>query len=370
MTFVYRQLLGVSEAFDPIVLAHAAANLDRFPFPRVLCHPLRPWHRVWRATAAPLLGRPAWAPASMLRAFAGWVREYDVRLLHAHFGNSALEILPVAREAGIPLLVTFHGMDASQYLRRPAYVRGVRELFEHAHVICVSRRIAERMIGLGARPDRVEVHHIGTDVADFAYVERTPLREKVAARERVELLQVANFVEKKGHEHTLRAFRGLVAARPACRLTFAGDGPLRRRMEQLAGTLGLRERVRFLGPVPVPQVMELMREADVFVHHSVTSASGDEEGIPTVLMEAMSTGLVVVSTNHAGIPELVTHGETGLLVDERDGTAYLRALERALDDDGTLGRQAAQSVREGFDVARQNAALVEIYRRQIEGSGR
>jgi glycosyltransferase involved in cell wall biosynthesis len=111
-----------------------------------------------------------------------------------------------------------------------------------------------------------------------------------------------------------------------------------------------------------------MHEADVFLHHSVTATDGDQEGIPTVVMEAMATGLVVITTKHAGIPEIVEDGYTGFLVPERDIDGYFAAIEGVLTKgDPELGRRASAFVHERLDMRRQNELLVETYRSILRG---
>ena len=220
----------------------------------------------------------------------------------------------------------------------------------------------ERLLRYGADPARTRVHYIGVPVDDFAFVQRRPIAEKLAGGEPVRFLQVSNFVEKKGHRYTLEAFAEVSRRHPNCRLTLAGDGPLRAAMERHAVDLGVADRVSFPGKVWKESVIPLMGEADVFLHHSVVDSTGDEEGIPTVIMEAMATGLPVVSTLHAGIPELIENGTTGLLVPERDVPAYTAAIETLLAGEGKeMGQLAATAVRERFNLSRQNEQLVRIY---------
>jgi glycosyltransferase involved in cell wall biosynthesis len=183
----------------------------------------------------------------------------------------------------------------------------------------------------------------------------------------VEFLQVSNFVEKKGHCYTVRAFRELLEVYPNCRLTLAGDGNLRSAIEILCGELGIKEKVRFVGKVTRSEVPPIMASADIFVHHSVTAVDGDKEGIPTVLMEAMATGLIPVSTLHAGIPELITDGIHGFLSPEKDIQAYVTKLKLALACREEICRAARRKVEEDFNLNRQNQKLNAIYQKVIDG---
>ena len=145
----------------------------------------------------------------------------------------------------------------------------------------------------------------------------------------------------------------------------AGEGPLRPRIETLCATLGVSDKVRFTGRVNKDEVIALMREADAFVQHSVSLDDGRKEGLPTVLMEAMSTGLPVIATRHSGIPELVEDGVDGFLVGERDLPEYVKRMEGLVDCDADLGRRARAKIERDFNMTIQNAKLMDIYRRTI-----
>jgi glycosyltransferase involved in cell wall biosynthesis len=291
------------------------------------------------------------------------LRRHHARLIHVHFGPAGLEMLPVARSLGLPLLVSFHGADATSAIATDKYLNSLRKLFTYAHVIAISKVMAERLISWGADPARMDIYHCGVPLEDFRYIERTSLKDKVARGELIELIQVSNFVEKKGHCHTVAAFSELLAKYPRCRLTLIGDGPLRKSIELQVSNLGIMEQVRFLGKQPKEKVIPQLEKADIFLHHSITAADGDQEGVPTSIMDAMATGLPVVSTFHSGIPEIISDGHDGLLVPERDVATYVQVLGDLLKDEGAIGQKAFARARKEFDMVRQNAKLCEICRK-------
>ena len=367
-TFVYRQLKGISAAFHPIVLTSRASNLDLFPTGLVFAKGKgfcgKVGTRLFRAAA----GRYSAITPSQYGYWKRMLDIHQVRLVHAHFGHFGLDILPVARSLGIPLLVTFHGFDASQLLNDKRYTADLERLFAYAHVITVSRNMAERLSAYGLEDGRRTVHYIGVPVEEFEFVRRPAIAEKLIKGEPLTFLQVSNFVEKKGHKYTVEAFAEYFRGRPEDRLICAGDGPLRREIEALATSLGIRDKVDFKGRVVKSQVGDLMRAADVFVHHSVTARNGDMEGIPTVIMEAMSMGLVVVSTRHSGIPELIDDGVDGFLVPERDVPAYVEKLRGLVSSAAGVGERARKKIEDKFNMSKQNLELQKIYQRMIDGS--
>jgi colanic acid/amylovoran biosynthesis glycosyltransferase len=367
-TFVYRQLLGVRPAVHPIVLTSRATHLELFPTEELFVREKGFWGKVGSRLVRTVTGRSTAITPAQSRYWTRVLVERKARLIHAHFGHFALDVLPVARSLGLPLLVTFHGFDASKLLRDRRYTDDLARLFEYAHVLTVSRDMADRLDRYGLKRDRLDVHYIGAPVEDFAFVERTPIAQKITSGRPLTFLQVSNFVEKKGHEYTVEAFARYSRDRPTDRLVLAGDGPLRGAIEGRCGTLGIRDGVVFPGRVAKAEVGKLMREADVFLHHSVTAVDGDMEGLPTVLMEAMATGLVVVATRHSGIPELVEDGVDGFLVDERDVETYASTLRSLAEAGSSIGRRAREKIERRFNMTVQNAELQQIYKRLIDGA--
>ncbi|MEJ5169577.1 MAG: glycosyltransferase, partial [Fimbriimonadales bacterium] len=139
-------------------------------------------------------------------------------------------------------------------------------------------------------------------------------------------------------------------------------GPDADKARRLAERLGIAESVRFLGGLPRRRVLEELTMADAFVLHCRTDPrTGDEEGLPTAILEAMAYALPVVSTRHAGIPEAVEDGQTGLLTDEGDAAATARALSAlAVDADlrRRLGLAGFERARAEFDWERERARIL------------
>ena len=365
-TFVYRQMQGVSGAFNPIVLTSEVRNSELYPVQDVYARPRTFAEKVGARLTRALTGRFTVVPSGQRRAWTQALRTTGTQLVHAHFGLYGLDMLGAAGEARTPLLVTFHGYDASSLLRDAAYAKELPGLFDRAHAITVSRDMADRLAAYGARDESLDVHYIGVPVENFDYVDRTPVAQKIAAGDPVRFVQVSNFVEKKGHRYTIEAFARYLPSHPGHELILAGDGPTREAAEALSRELGIADRVHFPGRVVKEQVSDLMRGADVFVHHSVTASDGDMEGIPTVIMEAMSMGLVVVSTRHSGIAELVEDASEGFLVAERDVDAYTERLEALAQCDPELPRRARRKIESSFNMDVQNDKLVDIYRKVID----
>lgn len=273
---------------------------------------------------------------------------YDV--VHCHYGPVARLIEPCRRLGLIeaPVVTTFYGYDVTRYPRlmgRHCYAN----LFRHGDLfLALSEHMRNELIGLGCPPDKVEVHHLGVDTQTFPYHPRTSPVDGC-----MRVLTVGRLVQKKGIQYGIRAVKHLLDAGHRVQYRIVGDGPRRAELERLVGELGISDHVKLLGRQPHEQVYRELAQAHLFLLPSVTADDGDCEGTPTVILEAMATGLPVLSTHHAGIPEQVVEGETGHLVPERDIEALadrLADLIRRPDRWTALGKAARRRVEREFDV--------------------
>jgi colanic acid/amylovoran biosynthesis glycosyltransferase len=284
-------------------------------------------------------------------------RAHDV--LIAHFGHVGLDALRL-RDTGMlsgRLVTFFHGYDLSAF---PAAngLRAYADLFRRGELfLAISRRWQERLIEMGCPVTRTAVHHMGVDTARFRFRLRAPV-----AGEATRVLSVGRLVEKKGLEVGLRAIARVAARHPGLEYTVAGEGPLRPRLERTVQELRLGGRVRFAGGLNRDGVVRELEQAHLFLAPSCTAADGDAEGIPVALMEAMSTGMPVVSTRHSGIPELVEDGVSGVLAPEGDVDAIAARLEDLVSAPqrwSSFGRAARAKIEAGFDAGRLTDRLVE-----------
>jgi colanic acid/amylovoran biosynthesis glycosyltransferase len=284
-------------------------------------------------------------------------------LLHAHFGPAGLTALPLARWLEIPLIVTFHGFDATvadahlarSHYRVRAYLRNRHVLQKEAALfIAVSEFLRKQLIARSFPEERIVVHYTGVDTKFFVPAPSV-LRDPV-------VLFVGRLTEKKGCAYLLRAMHEVEDRVPAAELVVVGDGPLRQELEEIAKKT-LR-KCRFLGWQPPETVREWMNRARVFCVPSVRAATGDGEGFGMVFAEAQAMGLPVASFRSGGVPEAVLDGETGLLAAEGDSRSLTRNI-LALFENHHLWRAMSEAgqkrVRELFDLRKQNAKLEQTY---------
>ena len=278
-------------------------------------------------------------------------------LLHVFFGNVAVHLLPLLRRCPIPVVVSFHGSDVAGSMASANYSDALAELFTLATVVaCRSEQLASRVARLGCPETKTRM--MRTVVPDLPFIQREPPMDGAW-----QIVQAARLVPKKGLSTALRAFAAFGCQYPQAVFVIAGDGPMERELVELAADLGVADRVRFAGFLSQSALQRLYLSSHIFLHPSET-ASGDVEGVPNAMLEAMASGLPIVSTRHGGIPEVIENGRNGLLCTEKDAEGVAAALLRLANDAvlyRRLAQQASASVREQFSKERQVAAIEEIY---------
>lgn len=288
-------------------------------------------------------------------------------LVHAHFGRGGALALPIARALRIPLIVTFHGGDATKethYRRRlppTVFQRRLAALKRDAALfVCVSDHIRDTLLARGFPADKLLVHRYGVELAPEG-------RDRGGEGEGRAVLFAGRFVEKKGAMVLLEAMRLLdPAVRPS--LVLAGEGPQGDVLRRLATPLG---NIEFAGWLPNEALRRRMRGALAVCVPSLAAADGDAEGLPNVVLEAMAEGVPVVASRHAGIPEAVVHEVSGLLVPPGEPEALAASLRRLVQDPNLrrfLGRNAREIAAERFSAAAQSQLLESIMLRVIAAS--
>ncbi|MFA5258248.1 MAG: glycosyltransferase [Opitutales bacterium] len=273
-----------------------------------------------------------------LPAIARYLLSRKVRVVLAEYGPIGVALAPLCEKIGIPLVVHFHGYDASLHKWFENDAAFYRSLFQTARkIIVVSKAMKQRLIAAGAPADKLVLNPYGVDVNQW-----TPA---VAGNNPPMFLAVGRFVEKKRPALTIRAFARMLETVPEATLYMIGDGDLLAECRKLAADLHIEDKVCFTGVQSREMVHVYMSRARAFVQHSAVAANGDSEGLPVGILEAGSMALPVVSTFHAGIPDAVRDGLDGFLVKEGDVEAMSDAMIR-LASDPDLATRIGQSFRE------------------------
>jgi|CXWL01.1.fsa_nt_gi glycosyltransferase involved in cell wall biosynthesis len=350
----------ITGTVDGVYLGHWGVNgpqlvIDRIPA-RAIPNGLRQ-HIAW--TVARRLGRET--PDSLpdpLTAIKQFLCEHHVRVILSEYLDHGLQWLKVARDLNVPFYGHGHGFDVSGRLKDPLWRADYLQYRQADGVITMSEVSRTRLIALGLPPEKIHVVPYGVDVP-------CPLPHKDASQD-VHCLAIGRMVSKKAPILTLNAFRCAVEAHPNMRLDYVGTGELFTAAQHFVNVLKLDDQVRLWGGLPHDQVLSLMKQADVFIQHSVVDpVTGDEEGLPVSILEAMAQGLPVISTRHAGIPEAVIDGETGYLVEEGDSQAMAErivALAKDIDLRRKMGVAGWQRAQERFSWNHERRQLLKILR--------
>jgi colanic acid/amylovoran biosynthesis glycosyltransferase len=267
------------------------------------------------------------------RRVIGFFKLHKPDAVLAEYGPMGCLLAYACRQARVPLFVHFHGYDASLLLQDRLQVSQYRLLFRSASgVIVPSQFLARRLMKIGCPKAKLHVNPYGVDTRIFSPTSGT--RQQL-------LIAVGRLVEKKAPQLLIQAFARIAHQCPEARLDVVGDGPLAAHCQTLISSLGLGNRIRMLGVKNRKSIARLMQQGLLFVQHSITAVNGDTEGLPVAILEAMASGLPVISTRHAGIPEAVVDGVTGLLVEEKDVHAMALAMGELLDDPARAARMGA-----------------------------
>ncbi len=295
------------------------------------------------------------------RAFARYLRREAIDVVLAEYGPTGVAVRDCCHDAGVPLVVHFHGYDAHSIPVLEEYREGYRQLFAAAAaVIAVSRTMEKQLLSLGVPNEKLFLNSCGVDVDG--------LKGASPAFVKPEFLAVGRFVDKKAPHLTLLAFAKVVETCPGAHLTMVGEGPLLDCCKQLVAALGITESVEFTGALRHERVQALMAGARAFVQHSVRTTYGDCEGTPVAVLEASATGLPVVSTKHAGIQEAIIHQRTGFLVAERDVNGMADYMSQLAADSAlaaALGTAGRRFVSQNYSAENSIGRLFDILQKAV-----
>ncbi len=286
-----------------------------------------------------------------------FLRHHKPDSVLAQYGITGACVLDSCQKAGIPLIVHFHGFDASDQKTLQTYQAAYTTLFSYAHaIVAVSEDMRTQLIRLGAEATKVVNISCGINV-DFFAGAQPEKAEKI-------ILAVGRLTGKKAPHLTIQAFTVVLEKHPDARLIMIGSGELEQKCKQQIADLNIGDAVQLLGVKGPDEICQWMHKSRMFVQHSmVNPENGDSEGTPNSILEASSAGLPIVSTRHAGIKDAVEHGTTGFLTEEGDWQTMAVYMMQLLDDPqlaGEMGQQGRRKMLDEYDVIKQTQKLHTI----------
>ncbi|MEX0928956.1 MAG: glycosyltransferase [Balneolales bacterium] len=296
-----------------------------------------------------------------------FIREKPYDILHCQFGFSGPLGLSLKQVRAFPgkLLVSFRGIDLTENLiNNPGMYDNV---FKGADCFLpVSENFRQKLIKEGCCEEKIKVHYSGIDCSRFKYKERTRNSNDVTR-----IGTVGRLVEKKGIAYAIRAMQLVIASGHNVSYTIMGDGPLRGELQKLISLLRLEKYITITGWLTSDEIIKNLEKAHIFLAPSITSKSGDCEGIPNASKEAMAMGMPVISTWHSGNPELIEDGVSGFLVPERDIYSLSGRIGYLVDHPEiwpSLGRAGREVIESKFEINSLNDDLLNTYFR-LTGNG-
>ncbi len=380
MQSLYRQITGLKE-FRNVVFAETVANLERFPFDPVVAMKkqerprfrgnflLRFWYKhVTKQWPPP---RPVgyvghegeyYHPYDLVELLEKW----KPQLVHVYYGHKAVKYHRMLEASGLPWLVSFHGVDVVKFMDDPEYVKGLKQVFQDAKVVLArSESLLERLRELGCPQEKLRLNRTPVPLHSIEFKERAAPTDG-----KWRLLQACRLIPKKGLFTVLKALPKVVETWPELKYVLCGSGPDEQRFRDEVKKAGLEDNVEIRGWVSQEELKEEFAKAHFFLHPSELTETEDQEGVPNAMLEAMAAGLPVVATQHGGIPEAVTNGKDGLLVEEKDFEALSGAILKLTNDNSLLAEyscQAKESVTDKFGFDEQIAAMEACYKETMNG---
>lgn len=330
-----------------------------FYFLKVLLSKLRVWRiigtilhrsRTWKIAAKNL----AILPKAVF--VANLLRNRGVEHIHTHWGSTTATMAWIISElTGIPWSVTLHRWDIKENNMLEEKVKSAK------FVRCISENGRDELLNIISRKyeNKVKVIHMGVKTPD-------KISEPKINRDSFTIVTPANLLEVKGHKFLVEACSILIERGiDSFQCIFYGEGQLRENLENMVEEKKLTEHIELSGVVPHDTLIEMYKnhKVDIVVLPSITTASGEHEGIPVALMEAMAAGVPVISTTTGGIPELLGDG-AGILVPPEDSKALADAIEQLMKDSELrykIGAKGKEKVKKEFAIDSVVAKMVELF---------
>jgi colanic acid/amylovoran biosynthesis glycosyltransferase len=283
----------------------------------------------------------------------------SVDVVHAHFGPNGLQSLCTKRMGLHSKHITsFHGYDVSVYIQQNG-TNAYRQLFALGDRFTYnSQATKDKLVSLGCPLHKMIKLPMGINLKAIPFKERTLL-----PGEKIRLLSVGRLVEMKGREYAIKAI-AQIKGKYNIHYDIVGDGPLRDDLKKLVTDLGLDDIIQFRGWTDSETLERLYSQAHLFIHPSITSSDGNQEGQGVVLLEAQAYGIPVIATRHGAFPDSLLDGQSGFLVPEKDVEALADKIEFLIANPQMwpqLGRTGRRFIEEQFDAAILNKRLEEIY---------
>lgn len=294
------------------------------------------------------------------------LKKHRTQLLHAHFGYTGAQLLPVKRKTDLPLVTTFYGEDVSALAKEKKWIKAYKKLFKIGDLFLVEGpNMKKKLIEIGCPEDKIQMQRIAIKTERYPYRDRQHKNNG----ETVRILFCGSFREKKGLVYALKAVKKAIQIYPTLEFIIVGDGPQRERIDSVINENNMQPYVKLKGFLDHSQMIAEMDKADLFIHPSITAKNGNSEGgAPTVILEAQACGLPILSTTHADIPYIVNDKESGLLSAEGDVEQLSQNLIRLLQNQSLwsrMGKEGRKQVENHHEISTESKKLELKYQQLL-----
>jgi colanic acid/amylovoran biosynthesis glycosyltransferase len=303
-------------------------------------------------------GRKALGLSLFIQA-TGKFEPVNFDIIHCQFGQLGIMVAELRQCSAISgsLVTSFRGTDAMKYASRQPEL--FSRLFSSGdEFLAVSDAVRRQLIAIGCPANRTHLLRSGIDLDRFS------ARKSRQLDSPVRLISVGRLAANKGIEYALHAVQMLRNAGIETRYRIFGTGPCEAELVRKAAQLEIESAVTFEGAVSSSCVIEALNDADILVAPSITGPDGEQEGLPNSLKEAMAVGVIAIGTTTGGIPELISDGVSGFLVEEKDAAALAACISSTIDGGENLNQivaAARRKVESEYDINRLNDELEGTY---------
>jgi glycosyltransferase involved in cell wall biosynthesis len=363
-TFIYDYITELErQGIDNQVLTFNRINEDDRPFDKVYVAKIKK-DFIWFVlrVIAEYNKKPNRFWTMQRREIRKIVKKVKPDIIHAHFGPMGVLIAPIAKKLNIPLVVTFYGYDTSSLLKEEFWFEEYEKLWNSLNGVTVlSKNMKDVLTKIGCPENKIAIIHLSRKL-DKVVVKEIPKNIK-------NFISVGRLTGKKGHLDTIRAFKKVLNEGYDITLKIIGDGPLKRTLQKFIYDNDLVNKIELMGAVNNEDTLKEIHKADAFILCSKTAENGDQEGTPTVLVEAQAIGLPCISTFHAGIPEMIPQENHKFLAEEGNVEQIKECIIKLLNTDETelkeIIKRGRIKVEKEFNLQNEVKKLIDLYNESL-----
>jgi colanic acid/amylovoran biosynthesis glycosyltransferase len=282
-----------------------------------------------------------------------------IQILHVHFGYHGVKMIGLCQKLKIPMICSFYGDDAFAH----GHIQKAKEKYEvlfkeSDRILVLGPYMKSQIINLGCAANKITIHHLGIDVDKIEFKKRNANKNG-----KIRFLIASSFVKKKGIELAIKALSKF-KDQYEFSLDIIGDGLLKPQILDSINQAGIEARTTLHGYRPYDYFINLAYQCDVFIQASLTTEDNRKEGTPMAIVDAMATGMAIISTKHSDIPEIVKNDEHGYLAEENDVVTLEKCIQRFFNEPDKVevfSVNCRRWVEKEFNAKIQTAKLEEYY---------